>query len=202
MEVDLEDWTHRLYALGELDQTKIGWLSRITPPGGVFVDVGANIGLYTCQMARRLGDGGAVVAIEPVERTVALLRENIRLNQLTNVEVVQKAASRSSGTLPLFEPPTEGPASSGHVRVADPGGWRDVGSTPTIRLDELLGSRLVDSVKIDVEGHELEVLEGMGSLIDRCRPAVLCEAITPDVIDGLRRWRNSRLLGIQGWRAR
>jgi hypothetical protein len=57
-----------------------------------------------------------------------------------------------------------------------------------IRLDDHLAERRVEAVKIDVEGHELKVLEGMSSVIDRCRPAVLSEAITPDVIEGIRSW--------------
>jgi FkbM family methyltransferase len=189
--VDLEDWTHRLYALGELDQINVAWLTRFIPPDGVFVDVGANIGLYTCPIARHLLNGGIVVAVEPLDRAVTLLNENIRLNKLENVEVIQAAASDSDGTLPLFEPPTEGHASSGHVRVSDPGAWRPLGSTPTIRLDDLLADRHVDAVKIDVEGHELRVLEGLASVLDRCRPVVLCEAIVPDVIEGLMTLRRS-----------
>jgi hypothetical protein len=57
-----------------------------------------------------------------------------------------------------------------------------------IRLDEHLADRWVDAVKIDVEGHELAVLEGMSSVVDRCRPIALSEAITPDVIEGIRDW--------------
>jgi hypothetical protein len=67
----------------------------------------------------------------------------------------------------------------------DPGDWVQVGSAPTIRLDQLLGERQVDTVKIDVEGHEMAVIEGLGAVVDRCRPTLLCEAIVPDVISGL-----------------
>jgi FkbM family methyltransferase len=189
--VDLEDWTHRLYALGELDQINVARLTRFIPPDGVFVDVGANIGLYTCPIARHVLNGGTVVAVEPLDQAVTLLNENIRLNKLENVEVIRAAASDSDGSLPLFEPPTEGHASSGHVRVTDPGGWRPVGWTPTFRLDDLLADRHVDAVKIDVEGHELRVLEGLASVLDRCRPVILCEAIVPDVIEGLLALRGS-----------
>jgi FkbM family methyltransferase len=185
MEVNLEDWTHRLYVLGELDQPRIAWLTHLTPTGGLFVDVGANVGLYTCEMARHLGEGGAVIAVEPFERSAELLRANIALNRLNNVEVIEAAASDSPGTLPLYEPPSGGLASSGHLRVVDPGGWVQVGSTPTVRLDELLGDRHIDAVKVDVEGHEMAVMEGLGSVIDRCRPILLCEAIVPEVINGL-----------------
>jgi FkbM family methyltransferase len=147
MVVNLEDWTHRLYVLGELDQPRIAWLVHMTPPGGLFVDVGANIGLYTCAMALHLADSGAVVAVEPFKQSAELLRTNLALNRLTNVEVIQAVASNGTGTLPLIEPPSVGPASSGHLRVVDPGGWVQVGSTPKIRLDKLLGDRHVDAVE-------------------------------------------------------
>src|SRR4051812_21376105 len=181
MEVDLGDWTHRLYVLGELDQSRIEWLSRMTPPDGLFVDVGANIGLYTCAMANHLRDGGAVIAVEPFEASVQRLERNLALNSQTNTVVVKAAASNSPGTLPLFEPPSRGAPSSGHLRVVDPGGWVKVGSTPKIRLDQVLGERQVDTLKIDVEGHEIAVIEGLGSVVDRCRPTLLCEAIVPEV---------------------
>jgi FkbM family methyltransferase len=184
--VNLDDWTHRLYVLGELDEPRIAWLVHMTPPGGLFVDVGANIGLYTCTLAHHLADSGEVVAVEPLRSSVELLRSNLALNGLTNVEVIQAAASSTSGgSLPLFEPPSAGPASSGHVRVVDPGDWIQVGYTPILRLDDLLGNRNVDTVKIDVEGHEMEVLEGLASVLERCRPTLLCEALLPQVIEGL-----------------
>jgi FkbM family methyltransferase len=191
LSIDLADWTHRLYALGELDEIKIRWLVHLTPSRGLFVDVGANIGLYTCALAHRLQDGGSVIAVEPFPRAAEILRENVRLNRLSNVEIIEAAASNTTGEVTLFEPPTHRPASSGHVRVDDPGGWRPVGSARVIRLDEHLADYQVEAVKIDVEGHELAVLEGMSSVIDGCRPTVLSEAITPEVIEGIRGWSNS-----------
>jgi hypothetical protein len=55
----------------------------------------------------------------------------------------------------------------------------------------VLGERQVDTLKIDVEGHEIAVIQGLGSVVDRCRPTLLCEAIVPEVISGLHDMRRT-----------
>lgn len=161
--VPVDEWRlaayleHRGHPEPGLSAIMLGQLTT----GGTFVDVGANLGLYTVAAARLVGPTGHVVALEPTPRTARVLRENIQLNgllELGTVDVHECAAGAAAGTarLALHD------ADSGHNSL-----YADEGTTGTVevdvvRLDDLVpvGTR-VDVVKIDVEGAELEVLEGM-----------------------------------------
>ena len=64
---------------------------------GIFVDVGANFGKYTVQIAKQLGKRGSVISIEPEKYTSELIKRNIEKNNLKNVFVVNKACSSKNG---------------------------------------------------------------------------------------------------------
>ncbi len=122
------------------------WAKRLRP-GDLFVDVGANIGIYTIFA---LDLGAAVIAVEPTNRADRV-REHLALNGYI-AEVVQKALSNEPGTVRI----TEGLDSFNHL-VFDGTDGVDVEATT---LDALLGDRTAAGVKIDVEGAERLVLEG------------------------------------------
>src|ERR1700748_3059310 len=82
------------YNLEELD-----FLRAHTPPGGVFVDVGANVGTYAMVLARHVGAGGTVIAIEPHPVTHARLAFNRAASGFTQVTLVAAAAGPSDGEL-------------------------------------------------------------------------------------------------------
>ena len=71
---------------------------------GVFVDVGAHIGKYTIIMAKRIGDYGKVIALEPDPNNYRILEKNIFLNKLKNVTLLRKALWRKKDKLKLYYP--------------------------------------------------------------------------------------------------
>jgi FkbM family methyltransferase len=126
------------------------WADRLKP-GSLFVDVGANIGIYSVWAGEL---GASVIAIEPAEDTFVLLQENVLLNGYA-VEMIQAAAGASPGMAKF----TSGQDCVNHL---DPHGNAEVN---LITIDDLLGDRLVGGMKIDVEGFEIDVLRGcLGSL--------------------------------------
>jgi FkbM family methyltransferase len=132
-------------------------------PGGVVLDVGANIGYNTVYAARRVGPAGRVIAIEPAADNVAILRENIETNGLTNVAVHAIAAGRVSGTRDLF---LRGDVSAVNSLFPESmyAAVTGVQPVPVVRLDDVVDVQ-PDLVKIDVEGAELDVLGGMPRLL-------------------------------------
>jgi FkbM family methyltransferase len=130
-------------------------------PDMTVVDIGANVGYYTLIAGRLVGPKGRVFAFEPAPETFDLLSRCVATNRLDNVEAVQAAVAEKSGTAKLFLSPDPithslyGKGELGSVEV------------PMISLDSFLrghGGR-VDVVKIDVEGGELKVIEGMRETI-------------------------------------
>ncbi len=138
--------------------------ARLIKPGSVVIDVGANIGYYTLIAAAKAGSQGKVHAVECSPLTLELLRENVRRNQLTNVEIHPVAAFSERGELTLNISAiglSWFPLHENWPKVAGSGSTTKV---PAVPLDELIHSR-VNVVKIDAEGADLEVLKGMKRIL-------------------------------------
>jgi FkbM family methyltransferase len=142
------------YNLDELD-----FLRQHTPAGGVFVDVGANVGTFSLVMARHVGPQGKVIAIEPHPVTFARLSFNNAASGTRQVRLVQAAAGPSDGEL-LIE--TDG-GNLGASHVVTGTATGEAIKVPSLRLTRILdeaGVAKVDALKIDVEGFEDRVLIG------------------------------------------
>jgi FkbM family methyltransferase len=142
------------YNLEELD-----FLRTHTPAGGVFVDVGANVGTYAMVLARRVGAGGKVVAIEPHPITHARLAFNLTASGFAQVTLVAAAAGPADGEL-MIE--TDGDNLGASHIVSGEVSNKAI-RVPSLRLQRILGEAgvsHVDALKIDVEGFEDRVLTG------------------------------------------
>jgi FkbM family methyltransferase len=142
------------YNLEELD-----FLRAHTPVGGVFVDVGANVGTYAMVLARHVGAGGKVIAIEPHPVTHARLAFNRAASGFTQVVLVAAAAGPADGEL-MIETDGDNLGAS-HIVSGKASG--SAISVPSLRLRRILddiGADRVDALKIDVEGFEDRVLTG------------------------------------------
>jgi FkbM family methyltransferase len=140
------------YNLEELD-----FLRARTPPGGVFVDVGANVGTYAMVLARHVGSSGKVVAVEPHPVTHARLAFNRAASGTTRVVLVAAAAGPSDGEL-MIETDGDNLGAS-HVVSGERAG--NAIKVPSLRLQRILDDcdvDHVDALKIDVEGFEDRVL--------------------------------------------
>jgi FkbM family methyltransferase len=142
------------YNLEELD-----FLRARTPIGGVFVDVGANVGTYAMVLARHVGAGGKVIAIEPHPVTHARLAFNRTASGFGQVALVAAAAGPSDGEL-MIETDGDNLGAS-HIVSGEHSGHAI--RVPSLRLQRILGDAgvsHVDALKIDVEGYEDRVLTG------------------------------------------
>ena len=151
-----------LYA-NPLDWNEMLVWQRVLHHGALFVDVGANVGLYTIWA---LDMGADVLAVEPNRRSVEQLEENLSLNGY-HAEIAKVALGEAPGTLTM----TTDLDQRNHLVLAASGDKSDgagSGTTETVEvqtLDDLIGDRVVDGLKIDVEGAELLVLKGATRLL-------------------------------------
>ena len=145
--------------------------------GGVFYDIGANLGFFSLLGGHLAGlTEGRVYAFEAAPDNVEAIRINAALNRIGNVEVLAVAVADRSGR--------------GRLQVVDDQSWSklvEYGEHPfteqvidveLVAIDDLVGSGELAPptvVKIDVEGAELAVLAGMRETIARHRPAIICE---------------------------
>ncbi|MCW3011725.1 MAG: Methyltransferase FkbM family [Solirubrobacterales bacterium] len=162
-----------LVAEGCYDAPFTSFLQRELSAGGVAVDVGANLGLFTLLMAWQVGPTGAVVAYEPEPRNFELLEQNVSLNHLDPwVEIRRAGASDAAGTAKLHRSKRFGmyhslvPFEPGYVQRHMSFDELDEVEVPLEPLDDLLGRfERIDLVKVDVEGAEAAVLRGARGLI-------------------------------------
>ena len=142
-------------------------------PGSRVVDVGANIGVYALPWAAA-NPGVTVYAFEPNPTVHARLARNVALNRLgARVRLYSEALSDRAGTATLYGSDDMSSLNQG-VNAGRQAAPIDV---PLVRLDDVLGEEgaPVSLVKIDVQGHELEVLRGAEAVISRHRPALILE---------------------------
>jgi FkbM family methyltransferase len=142
------------YNIEELD-----FLRAHTPVGGVFVDVGANVGTYAMPLARHVGPSGKVIAIEPHPVTHARLSFNRAASDFSQVVLLAAAAGDADGEL-MIETDGDNLGAS-HIVAGERSG--NAIQVPSLRLQRILGdagATHVDALKIDVEGYEDRVLTG------------------------------------------
>jgi FkbM family methyltransferase len=163
----------------EGDRGEVELLKQLLKPGDVFLDVGANVGVFTLLAAKRLSEG-RVHAFEPSPFHLEKLAANLRLNAFENIEVHPVGLSDSAGISTLFFPPSEdGLTNTGmasQFRHSALVAWEE--QVRCVVLDEYVRDakiKKIDVMKIDVEGAELKVLEGGKSCIAEHRPYVVME---------------------------
>lgn len=164
-----------IYYLGVFEPHCLRWLRALLTEGGVFVDLGANVGLYTLEGARRVGPSGRVIAIEAAPMHAERLRANVALSAFEQVAIANVAVGDHEGTAQLSLPHDGnlGMYTIGEVENSD--GSVEV---PLRRLEDVLAAQSlerIDVVKVDIEGAELGALESGARYIERFRPAFLIE---------------------------
>lgn len=144
-------------------------MARVLRPGDFAVDAGANIGFFTMVMSKLVGETGRVIAFEPGINNTFKLKENLKLNNVTNVEVIEQPLweRHEKVTFHLMQ-------DSGLNSIKDTGG--------VLCTQELQATSLYDYceiaprlIKLDVEGAEEYVLKGLHPQVHNSPPFIVCE---------------------------
>jgi FkbM family methyltransferase len=187
------DLSRPLFVGGCIDPNEFAFLDFFLREGMVFVDAGANEGLYSLFASKCVGSSGRVYSFEPSQREFYRLGCNIELNGLENVQAIRAALFDASGELELNV------ASSHHAGQNSLGKF--IYDVALLRTERVIAQTLdgfaaetgitrLDFVKLDVEGAGWRVLEGSRGVLRQMRPTILFEATDarlPDVLDFLRK---------------
>jgi len=152
----------RLFLFGEYEPANSEIYRKLVRPGDLVFDIGANFGWYTGLLARQVGPRGKVHAFEPLPTVAALTRETIAMNGLEAiVELTNEGVGSESGTFTVY---TFKDLPHGHASATDLGRADAMPHLCHITtLDEYVATRRmpqINFIKVDVEGHELEVFKG------------------------------------------
>jgi FkbM family methyltransferase len=153
------------------------------------LDCGANIGVFTLEIARLMRGWGTVIAIEPQERLFYALAGNIALNNAFNARAIWAAVDAQEGFLDIPQPDYCQPGSFGSFELQRAIDTEDIGQAidydkptshvRTMKIDDLDCGR-IDLVKLDIEGMELDALGGAIAVLKRDRPILCIEVIKID----------------------
>jgi FkbM family methyltransferase len=174
---------------------------RFHGDGVVGIDCGANIGVHAIEWATAMTGWGSVVAIEAQERIYYALAGNIAINNCFNAIAMHAAVSSGTGIMKVPMPDYLSASSFGSLELRQRAKNEFIGqeidysdsamtAIQKITLDALSLPR-VDLIKIDIEGMEMEALDGAQQTIARNRPVLLVEQIKSDR-EALRAWMAER----------
>ncbi|MGB9199760.1 MAG: FkbM family methyltransferase [Terriglobales bacterium] len=163
------------YLLGTTEAHLQRSIKQYVSRGDTVYDIGANIGYVSLSLAKQVGPQGRVFAFEPVPRTFDLLTRNVQLNHLDNIQALKVAASDRSGETSIRVPESLSMSSMVWHRK-DPSAIEI--PIKTVALDELVKSGNLTApsfVKIDVEGAEGLVVQGMLDTVAASKPVLFLE---------------------------
>jgi FkbM family methyltransferase len=165
--------------------------------GVIAVDCGANVGVHTVEWAKHMTGWGVVLAFEAQERIYYALAGNIAINNCFNARAINAAITDKPGTMKIPAPNYTRAGSFGSLELRKRERTEFIGQpidyaenkmveVRAVNLDSFNFNR-IDLLKIDVEGMELEALEGAAACVGKCHPIILVEMVKADK-DKLRGW--------------
>ncbi|MEL6457006.1 MAG: FkbM family methyltransferase [Cyanobacteria bacterium J06636_27] len=152
--------------LGSYEYEKQTLFTKTIHKGSVVFDLGAHVGFHSLLASVLVGSQGKVYAFEPMPKNLSYLKEHIKINKIKNIAVINAAVSDSCGTAYFQENicSFQGHlASVGNIKVK------------TVSLDEMISQGEIPNpnyIKIDVEGAELQVLNGAKNLLATVKPTI------------------------------
>ena len=169
-----------IFKIYEPNQTEI--VKKYVHEGDIVVDIGAHVGYYTLLMAQLVGKNGKVYSFEPDPVNFQLLKKSVEINGFENVVLIQKAVSNITDKVKLFL----GDNDSAINRIYDAklGDAKESIDVESIRIDEYFkeNDELINFIKIDSEGSEVKIINGMKQFLSRNQELVMMTEFFPFLI--------------------
>lgn len=162
------------FVRGDFEPKKTAAVVANLHPGDVFWDIGGNVGYFTVIASKAVGDTGKVVTLEPSPVNLAFLRRNLKLNRCGNVDLLPMAAGPKLDRLRLDTSTGRG---THHITE---------GGDTVVAVDSVdgliaKGKPAPNFIKIDVEGFEESVLDGMTDTLTKLKPLLLLAVHSPEI---------------------
>ena len=189
-----DSWQHglkRIYFARQIkknkfltDEPEFQILHELISTGDWVIDIGANVGHYTKRLSELVGDKGRVIAVEPVPTTFSLLSSNIQLFNNQNVSLLNVAISNEINLVGMSIPKFSTGLINYYQAHLSPINGSDF-SVLAIPLDPLFLLQRITLIKIDAEGHEPHVLEGLRGIIEKYKPVLIVETGSKDLLNDI-----------------
>jgi FkbM family methyltransferase len=175
-EVDLSSFLEwQLWAFGAFEEQLSEMFAYLVRPGDRCIDVGTNVGVHATRLAKLAGPAGEVIAIEPDQGVADRAAHNFALNGLANVRLIRAAASEHGNEQVTLYRPGDAETNKAQASVLPlPYLTGQAASVATVAVDDICAGP-VAFMKIDVEGHEVAVVQGAARVIADYSPAIAFE---------------------------
>jgi FkbM family methyltransferase len=178
LQLKLDDWIQEnIFFLGEYEKAELKVLANHLKPGEVFLDLGANLGVFTLHASKIVGKSGKVISFEPFSINHNALVEHIRINNLLNVKIEKLAVGSEPGSITLYLDESEdnlGMVTANYVENAV------VEKVEIVSIDGYLethSQETINFIKIDIEGFEYATLLGLENTLKKHQPKILIEIL-------------------------
>ena len=169
-----------IFKIYEPNQTEI--VKKYVHEGDIVIDIGAHVGYYTLLMAQLVGENGKVYSFEPDPVNFQLLKKSVEINGFENVVLIQKAVSNITDKVKLFL----GDNDSAINRIYDAklGDAKESIDAESVTIDEYFkeNNELINFIKIDSEGSEVKIINGMEQFLSRNQELVMMTEFFPFLI--------------------
>ena len=183
-ELHIEDWIQQnIYFVGAYERAELNLLNRHLSENSVFVDIGANFGLYSLVASQKITNSGKIICFEPFPKNYAALKKNISLNGISYITSENIALGDKKDELSLYYQPTE--KNLGMVSANFMENSKTI-EVDVMSFDEYVnenGIDKIDFIKIDVEGFENQVIMGMKKTLELFSPMILIEIFDEGLIN-------------------
>lgn len=160
-ELNVDDPIQRKIALNLYEKGDLKQIASLIKKGGTCIDVGANVGFYTLHFAKKMQNTGKAYAFEADPSVFAKLKANCKLNTFGSIDIYNKAISNQNGKT-TFHCSQDACSGSGSLEKFHDIAGQQI-EIETQSLDSFLAEEkisFVDLIKIDIEGHEIKLLQG------------------------------------------
>lgn len=174
LKLDIHDYLAHFIYFG-FDDPSHSTLMNLIKRDDVVLDIGTNYGTTILQFAKQTGSHGQVYGFEPVPINYSVCRENIKLNSFTNILVENIGLGSKEGSFFLV---VDNESNRGMNRICENGKGKDSHEVKIIRLDDWVKGNsieIINLIKIDVEGFEMEVLKGGEQTLRKHHPLLFIE---------------------------
>lgn len=188
MLIDPNEWFGSTVMMGYYESHLIYCVHQVVQAGDTCLDIGANQGYVSMHMARAAGAAGRVIAIEPTRVAFERLTQNVQRNSFQTIHCVNAAAGSTHATLEMWYDPQECGYSSIYNKPSEDSVPEVVSVKPLDAIvQEIWGEDALGRiifVKIDVEGYEPPVLDGMPQILRQSQPVIWIEVNPPVLAKG------------------
>jgi len=176
LHLNLEDWIQQqIYFLGEYEKNEIDYLYAHLKKGDIFIDLGGNIGLFSLNASKIVGDEGKIYAFEAFTPNYNHFRKHIDINHFNNIKLEHLAVADKKGFIEILYDETYHNVGMASSFLQE---YTAKEKVESISLDEYAKQQQIsriDLIKIDIEGGEYSALTGMREILMHYRPKILIE---------------------------